>query len=290
MKPTSIIFLILSLILFFGGYVTLGIAKTMASSSNTPIYDQTFDENGDAVYTYNISSNTISKLLLTFSDVDLTIVGNAEESYVELKNFETTSYATSLSAGTVTVNGNTSFLSSLIDMSDGGVSFRGIRYFLLDKPDPSRARSVTVYISELSEIKTIAVSLAKGSVTFKNIPNTFDYSISVTEGNVVLENVDTDAVANITVHKGNVDIKDSAIATMTITQEEGTTTLNAVDAYAPELTTYDLRTEDGTVRYNGVPVGTEYKITSPAPKNNIKINSKSGTIIVSDSGDHASIP
>ena len=290
MKPTSIIFLILSLILFFGGYVTLGVARSMADSSNTPIYDQTFDENGDAVYTYNISAATISKLLLTFSDVDITIIGNAEESYVELKNFETTSYATSLSAGTVTVDGNTSFLASLIDMSTGGVSFRGIRYFLLDKPDSDRPRSVTVYVSELSEIKTIAVSLTKGSVYFKNIPNTFDYSINVSEGNVVLENVDTDAVANITVSKGDVDIKDSAIATMTITQEEGTTTLDAVNAYTPELTTYDLRTEDGTVRYNGVPVGTEYKITSPAPKNNIKIISKSGVIVVSDSGDQPSTP
>ena len=291
MKPTSLIFLVLSLILFFGGYVTTGLAKSMAESSNIPIYEQSFNDTGDAIYTYNISEETISKLSLAFTGVDVTVVGMATESYFELKNFETTTYSTSLSAGVVSVDGDTSFLSSLIDMSDGGVSFRGLRYFLQDKPDPNRPKSVTVYISELSEIKSIAISLTQGSVTFKNIPNSFDYSINVTEGNVVLDNVDTTAVANISVAKGDVNISNSEITALTVTQEEGATLLNGVNDYAPEKTTYDLNAADtGTVRYNGVPVGYEYKATAPAQQNRIKIASKNGTITVLDSADQPILP
>ena len=88
MRPTSMIFLVLSLILIFGGFMTCSIAKSMAASENISIYDQVFDENGDAIYTYNISEQAINKLALTFSDVDVTVVGGASSSYVELKNFD----------------------------------------------------------------------------------------------------------------------------------------------------------------------------------------------------------
>ena len=129
MKPTSLIFLALSLILLVGGFMVCGVAKSMAKNQGIRIYDQEINKDGDSVYTYNIADDTVTKLALKFSGIDVHIRGSESESYIELKNFDANSYSTTLTGSTVTVDGTVGFMSSLIDMSGGGIRFKGLRYF-----------------------------------------------------------------------------------------------------------------------------------------------------------------
>lgn len=285
MKPTSLIFLVLSVILLVGGFMTCGIAKSMAAKQGIAIYDQEIDEAGDSVYTYNISDDTISKLALTFSGVDVNIVGTKDKSYVELKNFDVNSYRTSLGSSAVTVDGTVSFFSSMIDMSGGGIQFRGLRYFLLDKPDPKRPKAVNIYISETSELKTLTLSLNKGNVTCKNLSNSLDYYLTVTNGNVTLDSIQTISVAELNVRGGNITVQSSEIATLNAVMDSGNFTVTANGAYSGDLTSYDLKTADGTVNVNTTNVGTDYKVTSAAQKCLIKVNILTkGNVTVNDGG------
>jgi len=285
MKPTSMIFLVLSLILIFGGFMTCNVAKSMAASQNIPIYDTTFDSNGDAVFTYDISDTALNKLILNFSDVDVNIIGNAERSYIELKNFDVNSYRVTLSGGNVTVDGTVGFLSSLLDMSAGGIQFKGLRYFLLDKPDPERPRSVTVYLTALSELKSLNVSLKQGTVTFENIHNTLDYSVSLNNANASFRNVISTSIASISASSSNVTMIGSRFVTVNATVENGNITITGKDVLSFQRTSYQLSVkETGNILYNGGNAGTAYKATSPAPESTVFININKGTISIDDGG------
>ncbi len=291
MKPTSLIFLVLSLILAFGGFMTCSLAKTMAASDNVAIYDQVFDENGDAVYTYAIADDVINKLTLTFSDVDVTVVGGAPTSCVELKNFDVNSYAVSLTGGNVSVDGTVGFLSSLVDMSNGGLRFRGLRYFLLEKPDPTRQKSVTVYLSDACDMRTLSVNLKSGNVTLKNLSGSYDYSVTLQEANVVFDHVNGSSVATISVSDGNVDVNESKFATVSASLENGNFTVNGSQSLSYQRTSYDLKTdENGSILYNGGNAGTEYKVTSPAPETFYIVSVTGGKITVVDGGSPAETP
>ena len=286
MKPTSMIFLVLALILVFGGFMTCNIAKSMAASQNIPLYDQEFDENGDAVYRYAIADDSVTKLNLVFSDIDVTVIGGAPSSYVELKNFNVTSYRTTLSGGTVTVNGTASLTSSLIDMSGGGIRFRGLRYFLLKKPAENSVRSATVYISKDAMLQTVSLTLTNGKAFFSGISNSIDYSVILTNADVLFDRVTTMSVANLNVTDGNVDMTSSRFVSVTANIKNGNFTLQGGNAIQNGTVSYDLSVADaGTIRYNGGAVGSSYKVTSAAPECLIKVNLQNGNIDVSDGGD-----
>ncbi|MBQ4064903.1 MAG: DUF4097 family beta strand repeat protein [Clostridia bacterium] len=288
MKPTSMIFLVLSLILAFGGFMTCSFAKTMAASDGIAIYDQTFDDNGDAVYRYEIDDNVINKLSLTFSDVDVTVVGNASSSYVELKNFDVTGYAVSLTGGNVSVDGTVGLLSSLIDMSNGGLRFRGLRYFLLDKPDPSRERSVTVYISNACEMRALSVSLKNGTVSFQNMDRPLDYSVTLSEANAVFDHVTSTSVAQISAANGDVTVNESKFATVSASMEKGNFIVNGSQSMSYQFTGYDLKiNETGSILFNGADAGQQYKVTAPIQEMLYMVTVSGGNIQITDGGSPA---
>ena len=181
MKPTSLIFLALSLILLVGGFMVCGVAKSMAKNQGIRIYDQEINKDGDSVYTYNIADDTVTKLALKFSGIDVHIRGSESESYIELKNFDANSYSTTLTGSTVTVDGTVGFMSSLIDMSGGGIRFKGLRYFLMEKPSGDQQKSITVCISRNSGLKSLNVTSEKGDVYLSDIAGGIEYSISTTD-------------------------------------------------------------------------------------------------------------
>ncbi len=292
MKPTSLIFLALSVILFVGGFMACGIAKSMAKTQGIKIYDQEINAEGDSVYTYNISDESITKLSLVFADVDVNIIGTAEDSYIELKNFDVNSYKTTLSGSSVTINGTVSFISSMIDMSGGGIQFKGLRYFFLDKPDPDRPKTVNIYISENSGLKSLNVTTEKGTVYCKNLSNPIDYYITTNDSDIVFDKIETISIAELKTTNGNISITTSEIATLSANIENGNLLFEANGAYSANLATYNLMATEGIVTYNGTKseeTPGELKITSPAPKCLIKALVTNGNITVNDGATDESL-
>lgn len=250
MKPTSLIFLALAAVLLFTGWFTCSIASSMADANGISIYEQTRNKKGDIVYVYNLSDQKLSKLSLNFSDVDVTVIGSAKSSYIELKNFDPYGYSTSLSGGTVTVDGTVSGLSSFIDMSGGGLRFKGLRYFFADKPLKGHKRSVTIYLSDASSVQTLNLTVRNGDVTLKNIWNEdVTYNVTVSEGSVAFNEVITTSVINTKVSAGNFDVTNTKAATITANIVGGNVNVDTTN-YAAEFVSYNIKTENSTLNYN----------------------------------------
>ncbi len=282
MKPTSIIFLAMSLILLFGGFMTCKVAESMAEKQGVKIYSQEKDENGDAVYTYNLSSEEITKLSLVFSNVDVKVHRTEKESYIKLTNFSTSSYSTSLSGNSVSVNGTVSAVSTLIDFSGGGIGFKGLRYLFLDEPDSSRTRSVDLYLSSDSAIKTVDIKSEKGNVILDSLDGKLDFFIDVSGADVILNNLKNTAVVNISATSGNVNVNSSVISSLTVTTESGDITVKSNGLYSENDASYMLKSQEGSVVYNETDKGPSYHTVIPEALCNIKLTSSTGTVYIYD--------
>lgn len=289
MKPTSLIFLALSLILLVGGFMVCGVAKSMAKNQGIRIYDQEINKDGDSVYTYNIADDTVTKLALKFSGIDVHIRGSESESYIELKNFDANSYSTTLTGSTVTVDGTVGFMSSLIDMSGGGIRFKGLRYFLMEKPSGDRQKSITVCISRNSGLKSLNVTSEKGDVYLSDIAGGIEYSISTTDSDIFLDGIRTTDIENVnsfatlTAVRGSITVKSSSMQLIKMTAEEGNITVDAsTGTVSSDFITYDIKATEGAINYNGTDYEGELKITSPDEKSKIKAEITKGVVRITD--------
>ncbi len=292
MKPTSMIFLVLSVILFFGGFMVCRLGVSMAESEQIAIYAQDFDANGDAVYTYALTDDVVQKLVLNFKDVDVTVIGGAASSYVELKNFDVHSYSVSMNSGTVTVNGASGFLSSLIDTSGGGISFKGLRYFFQEKPDPSRPKSVTVYLTDTTTLSGLTANVSKGSFTMRNVNvGIEDCIVNLTEADGEFNRVNTEKLAQITAADCDVRVINSKFVLVDAKVTDGSFYVNGVESLAFQNTDYDLKIEEsGAIRYNGGYGGLAYNISAPLPEYAYRISVTNGEIDIKDGGLAADVP
>lgn len=284
MKPTSYIFLALAAVLLFGGIITCTVAESMAKANGTEIFEQKKNKDGDMVYKYELTDEKLSKLELEFENVEINIIGSSDKSYVELKNFDPFQYSTTLSGSTVSVDGTVSGLSSLIDLSGGGIKFKGLRYLFFDKPSASRPRSVNVYITDASQIKTLNLNIKKGSVTLKNINNSIDYNISSQSGKVYLDNIVTESVINLKITNGDVDIINSEFVSLFGDMTGGKISVD-MSTVSPEFISYDVQTENSNIYYNTIlDDDGQIKIaTSPdLQKVSIKIDGDGTEILLAD--------
>ena len=243
MKPTSFIFLVLAAVLLFGGMITCSVAETMAKSQGTSIFEQVKTKEGDYVYKYELTDEKLSKLDLSFTDVNVNVIGGAKESYVELKNFDPYGYSTTLSGSTVTVDGNASGLSSIIDLSSGGLRFKGLRYFFAGSFGEGRERSVTVFISDKCDVSSINIKVINGNISFSNIHNAIDYNVTVDNGNAIFETVVTESVINLDITAGEANIINSESASFGITATTSKISLD-LTSYAHEFIEYNVKTEE----------------------------------------------
>ncbi len=285
MKPTSLIFLALAAVLLFSGWFTCSIAESMADAQGISIYEQTRNKKGDIVYVYNLSDQKISKLSLTFSNVDVTIVGSSKSSYVELKNFDAYNYSTTLSGSTVSVDGTVGGLSSLIDMSGGGLRFKGLRYFFSSKPVQGHKKSVTIYLSDTADLKTLNLTLKEGSVTLKNIWNeSLDYNINVSGGSATFDTVVTTSVINARVSAGDISITNSKAATVSANLVGGSLNLDTT-VYSPEFVSYNVKTEKSTLKHNDADIADgQLKMMTPTEIQQclIKVDATDAKVTIKD--------
>ena len=285
MKPTSLIFLALAAVLLFTGWFTCSIAASMADAQGVSIYEQSRNKKGDIVYVYNLSDQKLTKLSLIFADVDVTIVGSAKSSYVEIKNFDSYDYSTKLSGGTVTVDGTISGLSSFIDMSGGGLRFKGLRYFFADKPLKGHKKSVTIYLSDASSLDTLNLTLRNGDVTLKNIWNeTVDYNITVSEGSATLDQVTTTSVINLNVSAGNISVANTKAATLNANIVGGNLNINTTN-YTAEQLSYNVKTENSKLIYNTFEKADgQLKLVTPSDIQQclVKVDATDATVNISD--------
>ena len=85
MKPTSIIFLVVSVLLIIGGVIACTVAKDIAVTDGYTLFHDA--EGGGTYVRHDFKSSDVNKIELVVTDAEIHIYGGAEESYIEFFNF-----------------------------------------------------------------------------------------------------------------------------------------------------------------------------------------------------------
>lgn len=277
MKPTSVIFLIFSVILIASGIGVLFLAKDMAEEQHVALFSQFVDDDGNLIEKYDFSDDNISRLTLTLGDVDVHIYGNAESSYIELINFPKNTYDLSVSSKTISID-NTISMMSFYRIRESGLNFSGLRHYLNLRNYSDRDRTLNIYISKEENIKIYDITQSKGSISISDLNYRADYSISLKKGDLYASNLTTNSVFNVNIGKGSVTLDSCFIENCGVILGAGDLeySFNGLENQA-----FEVRTGSGKVYFNGEDMGLSFareatisyiKLTAEVTEGNIRIN------------------
>lgn len=172
MKPTSIVFLVIALLLLIVGIVTCSIAKDIAETDGYELFTTTDDTQKS--FRESIP-DSMHKIDLVFTDAEIQIIGGAEESYIEFSNFQSGLYTVS------TTNSVFSFdeipnIKSLLS-GNSGFSFSGIRHFLRAGHAASGEKQISIYLKDTSSLKSISISGNNCTLEIQKLKTKCDISI-----------------------------------------------------------------------------------------------------------------
>ena len=206
MKPTSIIFLILAVILTAAGVLTCKYAASSAEEQNISLYGAIGEEvNGALIFTYD-DNQEINRLDLKLHDVDVRIHAGADTTAVEMHGFEANSFDISLSNKTLTIDNNASIL-SLLRIAESGVSFDGFRHYFKGDffADQDVERSIDIYIASDRKLTKYSVELKNGNLDVAGVRGKTDLELILTgEGSLSMDKVRVTSTIKAAVETGNI--------------------------------------------------------------------------------------
>jgi len=275
MRPTSVIFLIFSVILIASGVGVLFLAQSMAESDDIALFAQSLDENDNLVEIYDFTDQSIDRISLTLNGASVNVYGNSEKSYIELINFPKSTYDLSVSSKTINID-NTISLLSLVRIKENGLNFSGLRHYLNTGDYSDKPKTVNIYIKPEEEIKVYNFSISKGDVVIKDITNSADYSISIGSGSIEMSDIESRSTANLSVDSGNVAVNECFIENISILIDSGDIdyTMNSMENQIIDA----IVREKGTITVNGKDRGSEYIYESDIDYMAVNAEVKSGNI------------
>jgi len=247
MKPTSVIFLILSVILIAAGFVICITAQKMAEANDIQLFYQEtdFEENGIEFYEFKL----VNKISLYLGDADVKIIFGAEKSEVKLVNFSKNTYECLVSNKNLSIDDSISFI-SLFKITSEGFNFEGLRHFMQYNRFKDKDKYIEIYVSDDNEIKQFDIEVDNGDVSIINVPNQADYNISIGKGNLDL-GIDR-SISNVKIEVKNGDVRIAAPNTYTgnIDIKIGEGNLYS-DIRDNQTRSYKLDTKNGEVTFFG---------------------------------------
>ncbi len=277
MKPTSVIFIITSAILIVVGILTCVIAGFMASAQGVEIFLQHENENKQDVIRYEVTADNINKIDFKLKDASVNVYTSKEDaSYIELVNFAINSYSCSTINNVLTID-DTQGIMAILNLTNNGVQFNGLRHYLKLENFIPREKSVNVYLSDKDDIlKVFSAYLKNGSISFSDIESDIEFEITSDKGNLKLDHAKLEGGVKATLKKGDFNYSDSVCSAVEVTVESGNATLRGVD---DETASYILKAPLGELVINGEKVDNgEYIYTSPLAESNLTVTVGSGNI------------
>ena len=215
MKPVSIVFLIISVLLIIAGLITCSVGIVQAKAQGVQLYD-TKNEDDEIVNTYDFTSDDIGKIEINAGDADVKIICGADSNKIEIKNFSSTKYLCQVENKALVMQAGMNIL-SLTDLAQGEITFKGFRYYVNDflSGKTIGRKSVTVYVTDTFDIKVFNVNVGNGDVEIINSNCDADYNVTVDSGDIDLKNIETSSVVSLKINKSG-DIKLDGIIAKTV--------------------------------------------------------------------------
>lgn len=212
MKLGSIVGMIIAAVLTLAGITMCIIGVAGASKDGQELFMQ-IDESGTH-YITEISSRT-TKLSFDFEQADVVINGGADYSYIEFINFNPNKYVLSETANVITFS-ESADITSLLDIGDLTLSFKGLRYLLdvrnigLDGLD----KKIVINLANNTNLKMIDIDGVECTLNAEGITVAGDILLDADLANVKLHGCNISSTLGITANTLNANITDTSVGTL----------------------------------------------------------------------------
>lgn len=230
MKPTSWIFILISLIIILVGWIVCNSAESAAAAEGIPIFDSAVDVNKNLVSKLNFAPDEIyNKIDFVVDSADIYINGGYAEPYIELINFQDGSYRNTMGNRSITVD-TTIDLSSIIRFWESGFSFRGLRNYL-HRTDSggAAAKRINVYLPSDGDINIINITLESGNVYVSNFDTSIDVNVKIGEGDATFTSFSTTSSVDAEISSGNLYFRDAAVGELEVLMPKGDITAESLE-------------------------------------------------------------
>ena len=198
MKPSSVVFLAIGLVLVIAGLLLCNSATKKADAAGYNLFEAEYDENGNTVKSYSFSDDSgkqVKKLCVQIDGVDVEIIGGKSESKVDVYNMTALGYTCSISSQVMTVS-NHFDLSLLIDSGGSAFNFNGIRKYFDKNMLVPREKYIKIYISDAEDLSQIELDCMNCKVTMTNVSSSVDLIIGNEENPCKKATIEANGIHN----------------------------------------------------------------------------------------------
>ncbi len=257
MRPASIIFLVLSLILIITGSVICSRATREAEADGFNLLERETDEDGNSIRSYPLTKEKeddpeILKLQVKLKGVELTIEGGQERSYVEVWNRG--AVFNCFKANKVMTVSNLLDFADIIESSGSGFEFDGIRKYMDFHIFETKKTKVVIYLSNDEPLKQIELQLEDCDATMRGVDSSLDLIAKSTNSRLSLQEIKTDSHIRLEATGGSIEAEDLLFAGMDLDLAGCKFALDETNFSALYPIGYSLTMEDASLTVNGLPV------------------------------------
>ena len=144
MKPASVIFLGVALVLVLLGFIFTRVASAQAKAQGISLYT-TVTQKGENenVQTYDFTNSSIDKLVLAFNNAAIRFCQSEDETArIELVNFKVGTFDITETNRMLNVTNRSQIFAFLDNFKEGNISFHGLRDYLAYTKVASAEQSV----------------------------------------------------------------------------------------------------------------------------------------------------
>ncbi|MDY2609704.1 MAG: DUF4097 family beta strand repeat-containing protein [Eubacteriales bacterium] len=204
MKPASVIFLGVALLLVLTGFILTCVASSQAKKQGISLYT-TVTQPGETenVQTYSFTDTTIDRLILSFNHADVEICQSTDDtSRIDLVNFKTGTFDITQTNRMLQITNRSQFFAFFDNVKEGNFSFHGLRDYLAYSKVSSDEQVVRVYLPTQSRVKVISCETEDGSISLRDFVCSCDLRLLAVADRVSLENVKTSSQIALTLRDG----------------------------------------------------------------------------------------
>ncbi|MBR4071808.1 MAG: DUF4097 family beta strand repeat protein [Clostridia bacterium] len=193
MSKRTKIMMILGAVIMAAGFVICIVGAIISNVHGDQLFAAKTDEGKG--YTYTFSGQEINKIDIEAADATVNIIGGANESKIELINFNENFYSFNCSNRLITFKESPD-ISSVLRFWESGFTFKGMRYILrFDRTQGEK--TINIYLTNRDYVKNFTVSVGKGKIAVEDIGTETDYNFALTDGIVDMNNIHTTSVISI---------------------------------------------------------------------------------------------
>ncbi len=263
MKITSIIFLVVGIVISITGYILCNSAENMAKNAGEYdlLFEYNYDDNGNIVNEYSFSKDNmieldangneikkkaVQKISVTFSNMDIRVIGGAERSRIVFQNMEPMRYYYHIGNNALYVSDVPSITNIL---QSEGLGFDGLRKFLNTSKYKGKEQ-VILYVSDADDLKQYDFDLTDCTITMDDLVGAYDMRLTAKNSTIKLENCTTKSTLRLSLTNCDTTMK-TVDYTETLVEGSGGT-LHYDDTSISYLFRYDISSEGGSLNLNGI--------------------------------------